>query len=404
MRQVASLAALVASLRTRGNGMSKAIEFKIPPGAILFSADGVGYEFREDLGPTHHGMSLFVARLRNSSGEPRGKVLLKAVPAPSEKEGGRVRRARAKLDEQVRLAASLSHPAILKVHGLHKVEGYWYVSAEHPSGNSLNELLTLVVECRRWFSPLFVMFVGSQVAAALEHAHTAKDASGRPLNIVHRAIDVAHIFMDWDGTVRLGDFGLALSNLPGRVASSVRGPRGDYFYSSPEMLLGGPVDARSDLFMLGVVLLEMATGKNLLFHPDAITPEVMGSLSVKRRRRVVQAIKRATLAGASPMVEDAIWRAATLTDADVDAMTEGLPQGLRVTLNRLLRVSPRERYQSAGELAADLAAWIGGTFTKADAAAELRARAAQAEEALDALGLTPPRGRGKRHPDDVTTS
>ncbi len=130
----------------------------------------------------------------------------------------------------------------------------------------------------------------------------------------------------------------------------------------------------------------------------------MASLPTKKRRRVPRAVKRATLAGAPPLVSDAIWRAATLTAADVDAMTEGLPQGLRVTLNRLLRVAPRERYQSAGELAADLTAWLGGTFTKADAAAELKARAAQAEEALDSMVLTPSRSRGKRKPDDVTTA
>nr|WP_241768787.1 hypothetical protein [Myxococcus xanthus] len=130
----------------------------------------------------------------------------------------------------------------------------------------------------------------------------------------------------------------------------------------------------------------------------------MGSLPTKKRRRVARAIKRATLAGAPPLVADAIWRAATLTAADVDAMTEGLPQGLRVTLNRLLRVAPRERYQSAGELAADLAAWFGGTFTKADAAAEVRARAAQAEEAARGTVSPQRRGRGTRNPDDVTTS
>ncbi|CAM4375251.1 hypothetical protein COEX109129_21370 [Corallococcus exiguus] len=68
-------------------------------------------------------------------------------------------------------------------------------------------------ECRRWFSPLFVLHVGARVAEALAHAHEAKDANGNSLNIVHRAIDLDHVFVDWKGKVRVSDFGLALSSL-----------------------------------------------------------------------------------------------------------------------------------------------------------------------------------------------
>jgi len=55
------------------------IEFKLPKGAILFSDDAFAYEFREDLGEAHHGLSLFVARRRAADGSILGKVLLKAV-------------------------------------------------------------------------------------------------------------------------------------------------------------------------------------------------------------------------------------------------------------------------------------------------------------------------------------
>jgi hypothetical protein len=61
----------------------------------------------------------------------------------------------------------LKHPGILSVTGLHKVEGTWYVITEYPSGHSLNELLTVVTDCRRWFSPQFALYVGAQVAGAL---------------------------------------------------------------------------------------------------------------------------------------------------------------------------------------------------------------------------------------------
>ncbi|RKH37971.1 protein kinase family protein [Corallococcus sp. AB050B] len=303
----------------------KAVEFKVPRGAILFVKDGFQYEFRDDLGETHHGLSLFLARRRTLEGHIRGKVLLKAVGRPTVEEGARVKRARAKLEEQVRLATYLNHPGILRVHGLHKAGGCWYVITEHPSGNSLNDLISVAGECKRRLSPLFVLYVGAQVAAALEHAHEAKDEQGSPLNIVHRALDVERIFVDWQGSAQISDFGLALSDLPGRVSSTVRRPLGEAFYSSPEMLLTGRVDARSDLFTLGNIMLELATWKNVLDAPDDLTEGVKDSLSRRNRARVRRAIRRARLAGSSPLVEDAIWRAATYTQADLDALTEDPP-------------------------------------------------------------------------------
>ncbi|CAM4079817.1 serine/threonine protein kinase [Corallococcus exiguus] len=383
-----------------------AIEFKVPRGAILFTTGGFRYEFREDLGEAHHGLSLFVARRRTLEGNhPRGKVLLKAVGPQTGQEGARIIRARARLEEQVRLATFLDHPGILRVHGMHKAEGCWYVITDHPSGHSVSDMLTLAAECGRRFSPLFALYVGAKVAAALEHAHEAKDGEGKPLNIVHRAVDVGTIFVDWKGGVQVADFGLALSDLPGRVSSTVRRPLGDAFYSSPEMLLTGRVDARSDLFALGVVMLEIATGRNLLDAPDDLTEEVKGSLSVRQRVRVRRAIRRARLANSHPMVEDVIWRAATYSQADLDALTENLPQGLRVTLGRLLQPKPADRYQSARELAADLRHWLGDgeVFGQEDAEAELLKLMKLAGEALTELGIRRPQGF-EASQDEISTN
>ncbi|XXF74898.1 protein kinase [Myxococcaceae bacterium GXIMD 01537] len=377
-----------------------AMEFKIPKGAILFSAGGYQYEFREDLGEAHDGISLFLARRRTPEGHPRGKVLLKAVGLPREEAGARVTKARAKLEEQTRLAMHLRHPGILRVHGLHKAEGCWYVIAEHPAGNSLNDLLTLVSECKRWFSPSFALYVGAQVANALEHAHTAKDEIGRPLGIVHRAIDPEHVFMDWNGAVQVADFGLALSDLPGRLGSTVRRPQGDVLYSSPEMLLSGRVDARSDLFALGVVMLELATGKLLLYAPDGVSEAVKGTLSVRQSSRVKRAIKRARLAGSTALAVDAIWRAATYTQEDLESLTEGLPQSLRVPLCKLLQPSPADRYQTARELALDLNRWLGGQFGANEAEAEVRSAERQAAEAMFEMDLR----RSRRPPDELSTN
>lgn len=379
-----------------------AIEFRVPKGAILFSREGLSYEFRENLGEAHHGLNLLLARQRKPDGEPLGKVLLKAVGMPSDPGGERVFKARAKLEEQVRLAAYLQHPQIVRVHGLHKAEGAWYVITDHPSGNSLNEVLALVTECKRWFSPLFALHVGAQVAGALHHAHTAQDERGRSLGIVHRAIDLDHVFVDWEGHVQVSDFGLALSRLPGRVASTVRRPQGDSYFSSPEMLLTGRVDARSDLFALGLVMLELATGRSLLHPPEGISSKALASLSSRKLTGMARAIQRARLAGCDDAVEEIIMRATTYTPEDVEAVTAGLPDALRVPLCRLLQRSPSARYPTAGELEADLKRWLGGAYGAKEASAELKAVADEAGEHRVDEGLPHPRPRA-RSQDRITT-
>ena len=265
---------------------------------------------------------------------------------PCGPEGMRVYRARAKLEEQVRLATYLQHPGILRTHGLHKTEGAWYVITDHPAGHDLNDLLALAQECDRWLSPFFALYVGAEMASALEHAHTIKDGKGNPLGIVHRAIDLDHVFVDWEGTVQVSDFGLALSQLSGRVVSTVRRPQGASYFASPEMLLSGRVDARSDLFALGLVMLELSTGKNLLDSDLGVSGAAKAALSPKQLARVKRAIKRARLAGCELGTEEVIWRAATYTPEDVEAVTAGLPDTLRVPLCKLLQRSPAARYQT----------------------------------------------------------
>jgi serine/threonine protein kinase len=371
----------------------EASEFHIPTGAILFSEGGVSYEFRKHLGEANHGLSLFLARKRTAEG-PGGRVLLKAIGLPSGRAGARASKAREKLEEEVRLSTVLDHPGILRVFGLHKAEGAWYVITEHPEANRLEDLLTLAMEGDGYFSPSFVLYVGAQVADALHHAHTRTDQRGRPLGIVHRAINPATIFMDWRGAVKLADFGLALSSLPGRVASTVRRPQGDAYYSSPEMLMGFKPDGRSDLFSLGLVMLELATGKNLLSAPDGVPEAVKATLSRSKRARMGRAVKRARKAGCPDEVEGMIWRAATYTSAELDTLTKDLPQALKVPLCKLLARSRSERFPTAGEAADALRGWLGASFGQREAADEL---ATIAEEGADRLAeLDVPRRKTAR--------
>lgn len=115
-----------------------------------------------------------------------------------------------------------------------------------------------------------------------------------------------------------------------------------------------------------------------------------------------RALKRARLAGCDEAVEEVIERAATYTPEDVEEVTEGLPDALRVPLCKLLHRSPAARYQTAGELEADLRRWLGGTFGAKDAGAELKATADEAGERMADMELPRPRPRAWSQ-DTITT-
>jgi serine/threonine-protein kinase len=126
-------------------------------------------------------------------------------------------------------------------------------------------------------------------------------------------VNPARIFLRPDGTVRLTGFALARSLLPGRVATSLPRPQGDAYYGAPEALLGEPMDARSDLFALGLVLLEAVTCKGLYSISRLRRSDLEAALTPGMRPKVMAAHATATLAELPGHVEDSIRRAATYT-------------------------------------------------------------------------------------------
>ena len=100
--------------------------------------------------------------------------------------------------------------------------------------------------------------VVSQVCAALEYAHRKKDDRGRPMDIVHRDVSPQNILISFEGDVKLVDFGIAKAAT--KASNTDRGAlRGKLLYMSPEQAWGRPIDRRSDVFSLGIVLYEMVT-------------------------------------------------------------------------------------------------------------------------------------------------
>ncbi|WP_158623964.1 serine/threonine-protein kinase [Corallococcus llansteffanensis] len=327
------------------------------PGGILFTTGDVAYEFIRHLGQGPHGERVFLARPRH----PRtvgGWVVVKRLSRLDD------RKALQRLEEEVRLASRLNHPNIARVHGLHAHRNTLHAVSEYVEGDSLREASSYPVMRGRFVSEAFALYVGAEVAAALHHAHTATDEEGRALAIVHRDINPERIRLSTQGGVKLTDFGLATSRLAGRVASSLPSVKGEVFFASPEQLLRRPVDHRSDLFALGLVLLELLTGQHLFWLTDvdlrelgtemaALSPESMELL----REAVQQQVERRGSESMTMQWEAQLaLRARSFGPEDVEQAAHDVPAPTRTLLHRLLRNDPDERFQTGAELGAALKA------------------------------------------------
>jgi serine/threonine-protein kinase len=160
------------------------------------------------------------------------------------------------LEREARVLASLSHPNIVMLHDFVKTQQQMWLVLELLDGFSL----ATVLGKRARFSPDFVTTVGLEVARGLAHAHER--------GVVHRDVKPANVALTKRGEVKLVDFGIAQrERLPSADEPLVRAPRteadaafGTPAYMSPEQILGETVDARSDLFSLGVVLYQLLAG------------------------------------------------------------------------------------------------------------------------------------------------
>ncbi len=163
---------------------------------------------------------------------------------------------------EAKVAAQLSHPNIVQISDFGEVEESFYIGMEYVMGRDLRSIMERSQKSNRPLSIDQVLFIISRVCSGLEHAHKKKDLHGKELNLVHRDISPQNILISYDGEIKLVDFGIA------KVALQENETRtgilkGKLAYMSPEQAWGKAIDHRSDLFSLGIVLYECATGKRL---------------------------------------------------------------------------------------------------------------------------------------------
>jgi serine/threonine-protein kinase len=164
--------------------------------------------------------------------------------------------------EEARLVARLAHPNLITILDLTEIDNRYCLAMEYVQGEDVRRLEK---HARLASKPLPVglaLRIIAEAAAGLDYAHQARDAQGKPLRLVHRDVSPQNILVGFDGGVKVIDFGVAKA--AGSTSQTATGVlKGKYPYMSPEQANGLHVDARSDLFALGVVLWELITGRRL---------------------------------------------------------------------------------------------------------------------------------------------
>ena len=218
----------------------------------------------------------------------------------------------ARFQHEARTISSLNHPNICTIYEIGEHEGWHFLAMEMLDGDVLARLIG-----RGPLATAQVIDLGTQIAEALDAAHAER--------IVHRDLKPANVFVTRSGLVKLLDFGVAVllpkkaaSHSAGRLTSS---PAGTIPYMSPEQAQAEELDHRSDLFSLGVVLYEMATGQRPFVAPTG--PGTLAAI-------------------------------ATSTPVAPRVVNPRVPVELERIIAKALEKKPSLRYQSASDLKADL--------------------------------------------------
>ncbi len=198
-------------------------------------------------------------RLEHIDGE-RVVAVKQILPSFSDDESFRVMF----LDE-ARLTAKLSHQNICKIYTAGEVDNTLFIAMEFVDGVDLWKLIRRArADLDTGFPLPHALHVTQQILQGLHAAHTATDTDGSPLGLVHRDVSPQNVLLSRNGEVKVIDFGVAKArtNSAKTAAGMVKGK---VMYLSPEQLRAEPLDARSDLFAVGLILYELVTG----IHPLA---------------------------------------------------------------------------------------------------------------------------------------
>jgi len=228
--------------------------------------------------------------------------------------------------DEARVAAHLNHANIVQIFDFDTVDGLQYIAMEYVEGHDLKRIFDTAVARGQLPTPQQAAFVAMEAARGLDYAHK-RSHDGVSLGIVHRDVSPHNILVSNTGEVKVADFGIAKA--ASRSTKTRAGTiKGKCAYMSPEQARGLPLDGRSDLFALGIVLWELLTGQRL-FAGDSDF-EIL-----------------------SKVLQEPIARPTQLAAQ--------IPAELEAIVLRALARDPNARHRDAGQFAQELARWLYAT-------------------------------------------
>ncbi len=220
---------------------------------------------------------------------------------------------------EARLVAYLTHSNIIQIHEMGQIDGDYFIAMEYVRGRSLRDIIDALRTQGKQLPLAYVIDLAIKLCDGLGYAHEARDIRARPMNIIHRDINPHNVLVSYGGDLKIIDFGIAKSEMTD-VHTATGTIKGKFVYMSPEQSAADPIDRKSDIFSLGIVIYEMATGENPFVRQNVVLS--------------LEAIQRHPVAPPSAKRADAVVLDAVLAKA--------------------LEKKPEDRYQTAYEMRDDL--------------------------------------------------
>lgn len=226
--------------------------------------------------------------------------------------------------DEARLSAQLSHSNCVQVFDIGVGDNAFFIVMEFVDGANLKSIVEHIKKTGRDFPVEAAVYISLELCKGLSYAHELTDPNGIPLHIVHRDMSPPNVLITKNGEVKIVDFGLAKAN--SQLEKSEPGIiKGKFSYLSPEAAMGQEVDARTDIFAVGIILWELLAGQRLF----------LGDTDFQTVKRV-QAANVPAISGINKKV----------------------PQDLEKIIAKALARDPQQRYVTARDLGSDLTRFL----------------------------------------------